>query len=247
MRARTDEVERDRGAARRLAPEDDVRRVAAERADVVLHPPQRRALVVHAVVARPAVRRAVAQVVGREEAEDAQSVVERHEDDVVGKMRLVRLAVGAAAEVELAGVDVHHDRVGLWPRRRRDDVQVQAVLAHVAAVLDRVPAEERVLQADVAEIERVAHARPVALGQRLAPPQVVQWWLCVPHAEEGAHAGRRVHAAAQPAAADVGEGVLRLRRVRCAGEGECWQHICAKRRRTESNERSRGASRARCV
>ena len=81
-RAARDEVGEHRQAAGRLAGDRDVVRVAAELRDVALHPAQRRLLVHQAVVAgRAAGPRGERRV--REEAERAEPVVDRDDDDAV--------------------------------------------------------------------------------------------------------------------------------------------------------------------
>ena len=65
---------------RRLAEDRHVVRVAAEPRDVALHPPQRRLLVHEAVVARGLIRGLGGQRRVREEAEEAEAVVDRDDD-----------------------------------------------------------------------------------------------------------------------------------------------------------------------
>ena len=81
-----------------LACQRDARRVAAERADVALHPAQRELLIEQAQVGRHA-RRA------RQEPEDADPVVEGDDDDVLrsrpsGRRRRERVRPGRAAATE---------------------------------------------------------------------------------------------------------------------------------------------------
>src|SRR5262249_58083465 len=95
----------DRERSRRLAEDRDVARIAAEGRDVVAHPAQRRDLIEQAVVARGAVSRLARQLGMREEAEDAEPVVERDDDDAFARQRLAVVArLGSGARLEAAAV-----------------------------------------------------------------------------------------------------------------------------------------------
>jgi hypothetical protein len=126
-----------REAARRLAEDRDVARVAAERGDVALHPLEGGRLVGEAIVAVGAVVALVREPVGGEEPERAQPVVGADDHHALRRqvvtdvVRLLRRSGG-----EPATVDPEHDGkvVGVGGR---PDVQRQAVVVGVRDRRDR--------------------------------------------------------------------------------------------------------------
>jgi hypothetical protein len=133
--ARRDHVQIDRRAARALAKQRHLLRVAAERGRVALHPVQRRLLVEEAGVRLHAGH--------REEAQRAQPVVDHHHDRVgaVGQhAAVVQRAAGRALQERTARHEHHHRQqlvacsIACTARSssssgRHEHVEVQAVLA----------------------------------------------------------------------------------------------------------------------
>ena len=189
----------DRAAARRLAEDRDIARVAPECRDVPLHPAQRRDLVEIAVVAERAARGFLRECRVREEAKAAQAVVEAHEDEAAPReLRAVVHGRRAAAVDEAAAVDPHHHRQLRRGRLLgRPDVEVQAVLARWRAKWRRV-AREGLLHAVVRVGARRAHAVPGGRGPRGAPAQIARGRRRERHAFPGdnALAGHTRHEAA---------------------------------------------------
>src|SRR5947209_20042047 len=105
-----------RDAARGLAEDGDVLRVAAERGDVPLHPLEGGDLVHVGVVALELFGMLSSQRGEGEETEAPQTVVEGDQDDALpGELTSRSARRGAAAEHESAAVDPHHD----WQLRPR--------------------------------------------------------------------------------------------------------------------------------
>ena len=122
-------------------------RVAAERGDVLLDPPQRRHDVEQAAVGR--------RVVEQQEAVDAQPVVERHADGAVaGEGAAVVGRDRAAAVAVRAAVDPHQHGQALAAALGGPDVEVEAVLALDDGLLE--DAGER------QPVGRLRHRRPEA-------------------------------------------------------------------------------------
>ena len=90
LRGRRRQVQAHRVTARRLAGDRHVARIAAEPADVALHPAHRGLLVEQAEVARRAVGRLGAESGQREEAEHAEPVVHGHHDRARRRRELAR-------------------------------------------------------------------------------------------------------------------------------------------------------------
>ena len=160
-----------RDAARGLAEDGHVRRIASERGDVPLHPLEGGDLVHVGVVALELFRMLAAQRGEREEAEALQAVVEGDEDDALpGERDPRRAGEGAAAEHEGAAVDPHHDRQ-LRPRfgpGRPPHVDEQAVLR--GGLRDRPGAgREARLRAVRAELARIALSLPRGHGLGRTP------------------------------------------------------------------------------
>ena len=154
-------------------------RVAAELADVVLHPAQRRLLVHQPVVAGRATRPRRQRRVG-EEAERAEPVVDRDDDGAV-RRESGAVVVAAALLGQPAAVDPHQHRQAIAATAARQPmvcvtagqpgrvhVEVQAVLAHRPGRRERA----RRLRAARRELGGVADAPPRGRGLRGAPPQV---------------------------------------------------------------------------
>jgi len=147
----------DAEAAGRLARDRHLRRITAERGDVLLHPFERGDLVEEAEAARA---RLVADV---EEARRAEPVIQCHRDHAVAReRRSVVEPDRAGAPLEAAAVNPHEHRQRGKPGCRCPDVQVEAVVAlrhppRQARGIDRALAG---LRADVAEPARIAYALP---------------------------------------------------------------------------------------
>ncbi len=214
-------------AAGGLAEDRHVARVAAERAGVLLHPPERGLLIEQGRVARP-------EVGVVEEAERAQAVVDRHDHDVAVDRELGRVVAGAVAGQERPAVDPHHHGQPRAPRRatgRRGDVEVQAVLVEGRGIARAV--------------RRWAHCEPGAVassmprhgvaGRGRSEPQVTHRWCGVRDALEGPVA--RVRRAPERAVVRADDKVvamtLRCRRSR-ADEG---RHHEGDRERAGGEER----------
>jgi hypothetical protein len=91
----------------------------------------------------------------REEAERAEPVVDR-DDDRAGRRELGAVVVAAAVLDQAAAVDPHQHRpVTATARRRRVDVQVQAVFADLPRREERVAGQ--CLRAARPELRRVPH------------------------------------------------------------------------------------------
>ncbi len=112
-----------------LAEDGDVVGVAAEAGDVVVNPAEGEDLIHEAVVARGVMRRFADEFGMREEAEDAEAVVEGDDEHAVVEQRAlgVETARTGAAEVG-AAVDPEHDgeQASGWPCGG-DDVEKEAV------------------------------------------------------------------------------------------------------------------------
>ena len=118
--------------ARRLAEDGDVAGVAAEGADVFLHPAQGRQLVEQPQVGDP--------IVEPEEAFRPQPVVDRDADDPVsGKAAAVIDRDGARTAQEGAAVEPYHYRQAARADLGRPDIQVEVVFAACAGVAQHVP------------------------------------------------------------------------------------------------------------
>ena len=154
-RAGRDQVREHRHATGRLPGDRDVARIASELCDVAPYPAQRRLLVHQAVVAGRTAGPRRERRVG-EEAERAQPVVDRDDDDA-GRRELRSVVVAAGILGEAAAVDPdQHRPVSLAAQRRRGDVEVQAVLSK--GPRPREPA--RRLRAARRELGRVTNTRP---------------------------------------------------------------------------------------
>ena len=111
-----------------LAEDGHVARVAPERGDLVVHPPERRGLVEDAVDAARAVL--VAEGAEPEEAQRPEAVVDAHHDDVASahEAGTVVPGRGRGAAGEAAAVEPHEHRAGPVVARRGLHVEGQAVL-----------------------------------------------------------------------------------------------------------------------
>ena len=164
-------------AAAGLAEDHHARRVAAERRDVVAHPPERRDHVHHAAHAGVLER---LRCTGRDQmrvAEAREPVVHGDDDHVAEERQLaavVHRAVGGAGRPAAAVKRHQHGAPAVVPDARRPDVERQAVFAHAADADVAIPGDElrvvgavarRRLRGDRAVAHRVACAHP---GRRLA-------------------------------------------------------------------------------
>ena len=122
----------DAAGARALAQDRDVVRIPAECGDVGMDPFERGDLVQEAVVAGNVVRTLRGQERMDQEAEDAEPVVDRDQDDaLLGPDLAVELGLVPPAAGVGAAVDPHRHRqlLARLARGRGPDIQVQAVLA----------------------------------------------------------------------------------------------------------------------
>ena len=162
--------------AGRLAEDGHARRVAPERGDVPLDPAEGGDLVEEAVVARRPVPGLGAQQRVGEIAERPEAVVDGHQHDAApGQPRPVVGDVGAVADSQPAAVDPDQHGGAVIRRRRRPDVQVEAVLVHAvdARVVERLHrGGQRVLHARRRRLGRVAHALPRRRRLGGTPPQL---------------------------------------------------------------------------
>ena len=160
-------------AARGLAGDGDLGRIAAESSDVVLHPLQRGDLVEHAEVAGLGQRGEVACQV--HEALHAEPVVDRHAHDAItGERCAVVHIVDAAAGIEGAAVDPHQHWHAAGTRVRCPDIQPQAVVASGIGRGAQLAedARHRLLQCHGAIVGRLTYAVPAGRGCRRLEPQV---------------------------------------------------------------------------
>ena len=121
---------RDLSAAAGLAEDRHVARVAAELADIVAHPFERRDEIEHAGVG--SVRKLRQQLAEIKEAERIQPMVNRHHDHVAAprQPRAVEHAAGAGEGGEIAAVEPdHHRALAAVAQAGRPDVQSETVLA----------------------------------------------------------------------------------------------------------------------
>ncbi len=160
----------DRPRAGGLAGDGHLGRIAAERADIAPHPLQRRDLVEQAVIARYAFGRFGAERGMREPAEDAEPVIDRHEDNAAPrKFAAVVHRAGARSELQRAAVDPddHRRAVGAFGR---PDIERQAILAHRTRRLE-IDARGRIGRLDAvgAEGTRFANTLPFFRRRGRAP------------------------------------------------------------------------------
>ena len=129
-----------RRLTRRRTPRDrDVAGIATKRRDVGLHPLKPRLLVLEAVVASVQAERPI-----REESQQPESVLQRHEHNVAGLREMITRKLDRVSELEPATVDPHErPQMRTAGVRRGDHVQIQAILGRRRAV---PLARRRVLQ-----------------------------------------------------------------------------------------------------
>ena len=122
-----------------LTENSDVVRIAAERADVLLHPSKRRLLVEETVRRRRRLLRFGSQRGVPEEPEGSEAVVERDDERAHGReVHAFVRALAAGPEHEPATMDEDHHRRGLAGHgERRPHVEKQTVLDGVARGLAR--------------------------------------------------------------------------------------------------------------
>ena len=186
LRRGRDQLRADTQPAGRLTEDRHVLRVAAEARDVVLHPLERELLVHQAVVAGVVRLGPGAQRGMREEAEQAEPVVDRHDHNTLLD-EVDRVVVAALAADQRAAVDPHHHRqLRRRPRRtRRVDVQEEAVL--IRALLAEEPGG---LRARRAEGRRVQHLPPARVRLWRLPAELADRRGRVRDAQELLHVVR---------------------------------------------------------
>jgi hypothetical protein len=161
-----------RGAAAGLAEDRHVSRIAAERGDIVLDPPQRE-LLVH----DPVVCKRVALGIDRgmpQEAERSDPVVQRHHDHVAAPGKLAAVVIVAFAAEQASAIEPDHD--GLVGRRigfglRRENVEIEAVLGGTRR--RKNPALR--LRTGVGELRRKQGLRPPRDLARRLPAEFSHW------------------------------------------------------------------------
>ena len=157
-----------RQAAGRLTGDRHVERIAAELADVALHPTQRGLLIHQPVVARRTARPRRQRGM-RQEPERAEAVVDRDDHRSLSCQQR-RVIVPSGVSGQATPVDPHQNRaprcVGI-AKRRRVHVQIQTVL------IQRTRRREgsRLLGAARRELGRISDAVPRWCGLRCLPPE----------------------------------------------------------------------------
>jgi len=158
----TDEVVAYRCAARALTDEEDPRWIATKCRDVVLHPAQRKPLVLDAVRARAPFWVLESKDSPCQEAKDIESVVEADNDEVSIKRRIER-AVQATlvTPAVLIASTVHPHKHGHRGIRCRlwwcEDIQEETVLTHLGVLLKWQAA--LILEAVRTECSRIQNIR----------------------------------------------------------------------------------------
>ena len=130
-----------------------------------------------------------------EEAEDAEPIVHRDQQDPMANQRsvFVERAGGRASFIGAAVQPQHHRQRRPGRPDRRDDIQIEAVLlAGFGVVPVPVPTQQR-LRAGSAKGLGVAGAAPRPGGQRRVPAQFADRRLCVGNAQELRAAARPGH------------------------------------------------------
>ena len=180
-------------------------RVAPEGLDVVANPLEGEDQVELGGVAR--VREVGIELAEMEVSERAESMVERHRDDVLAQRDVasVRALPGAPADGEAAAVDPHHDRAPGAVQPGCEHVEAQAILALYGGSLGSHAEEAREVPPHA--LRRVGEGP--ALGRDGAPVETV------PHAGPGLRGARRHEATASAGGRSVGnalegQGAVRL-------------------------------------
>ncbi len=222
LRQRRAHESADADGAGRLAEDGHVARVAAEGADVLLHPVQGRYLVQNAVVAAGVLRGLGREGRVHQEAERAEPVVDADQHHArPGQRGAVVGLLGPAALVQAAAVHPDHHRAGGIPRPRGSpDVQPQAILVHRPHVSAQGAWG---LRTGRAEVRRVAHAFPRRGRRRRLPAQRADRRRGVGDAQVGGHA------VLEPAPDAAGRGphhkcILRRCQRGQGGKGQDEQH-----------------------
>ena len=172
------------GAATGFAEDRHVRRITAERRDVVAHPLERRYEVEHPRVPR---RREFGPRNLREVQipEDAQSVIQRHDDNIAAsrQRRTIVDRPRTGAETVSAAVHPDHHRP---PRTRsawRPDVEIQAILRQRRLLRPAVRTSGK-LWTRRAVLERRSHAGPLRYRRRRPKAQLTDRWRSIRDAPE---------------------------------------------------------------
>ena len=151
-----------------LTEDGDVRRVAAEIADVTLYPLQGKNLVEQSVVAGMSGRRLLCQFGMRHEAQGTGAILNADNDDATQSEKSPQVA-GIMLCLESAAMNPHHHGQAVTlPRGRRGDAEIETVLAHHVG---RQPLTCR-LRRPRTELVSLQHALPRFRGLGLAPSQI---------------------------------------------------------------------------
>ena len=157
-----------RQATGRLAGDGDVVRIAAELADVALHPTQRRLLIHQPVVAGRAARPRRQRGMG-EEPERTEAVVDGDDHGALGG-QLRRVVVPRPIGRQATAVDPHEHwatRAATVAERWRVHVQVETILTHHARRREEPP----LLGATRTELGGITDASPPRCWLGCPPPQ----------------------------------------------------------------------------
>ena len=192
-------------AARRLAEDRHVRRVAPETLDVLVHPGEGRDLVAQAGIAHRTLE--VGAEVGEvEEAEGAEAVVDRHHHRVAAARQRDAVVEGLCrgADHEAAAVDPHQHRAAAGVGGRGEDVERETVLVELADLHAGQRDREGSLGRAEAEGLRLAHAAPGLGGLGRTEAQLADRGAGEGNAPEGQDAV--LLAALEPAVARLDPG-----------------------------------------
>ncbi len=174
--------------ARRFTRDRYVRRIAAERGDIALHPAQRLDLIEQAIVAGDLPGRLRAQLGMREIAEDPETIIDRYDDHTaLGELGAVVHRLAARTGRERAAMNPDHHRC-VADALLRPDIEEQAVFAQRAEIpgIDAAGAC-RGLDARRPELGRIAHPVPHRHLDWRLPPRGANGRLRIRQAFEHLH------------------------------------------------------------
>src|SRR3954469_5121997 len=128
----------------------------------------------------------------REEAEDAEPMTDRDDDNAALRHALAIVAwLGAIAGNEAATVDVEEDgQLSRAARLGHPDVEVQTILAHARVAKHHVTEDTR-LHALVGESVSSSNSLPVGCRLRRPPPEIAHRRRAIRNSPEGADATRQ--------------------------------------------------------
>ena len=178
-----------RHATGAFAEDGDIAAVAAEGADIPLHPFQRGDHVEHAVVGDGSASGFFGQQRMRERTETPKAIVERDNDDAALRELRAVIEFGAARAIHEPATMYphHHGPPGVVREVLREHVEREAVLAG-GKLADAIVGIGHLLHADVAILRGVAHAIPLCGRDGRLPAQRANRRGSVRDALEGKHA-----------------------------------------------------------